>query len=146
MAGAALAAPAAQACDRVAAAQSDSQRLRALMAESDAAFLDRNPRAAFYRGDFSDAGSLGSSALLDEFDEDTVHAMLAEVQAAKVSECGGGGVGEGGASFAAAAGAGPAPAPGAAPSSVKQAWGAATKEQRKLAKQKMRAVKEQQRV
>ncbi|HBK14494.1 MAG TPA: DUF885 domain-containing protein, partial [Erythrobacter sp.] len=59
MAGAALAAPAAQACDRVAAAQSDSQRLRALMAESDAAFLDRNPRAAFYRGDFSDAGSLG---------------------------------------------------------------------------------------
>ena len=59
MAGTALAAPAAQACDRVAAAQSDSQRLRALMAESDAAFLDRNPRAAFYRGDFSDAGSLG---------------------------------------------------------------------------------------
>ncbi|MEH6723904.1 MAG: DUF885 domain-containing protein [Qipengyuania sp.] len=59
MAGAALAAPAAQACDRVAAAQSDSQRLRMLMAESDAAFLDRNPRAAFYRGDFSDAGSLG---------------------------------------------------------------------------------------
>ena len=59
MAGTALGAPAAQACDRVAAAQSDSQRLRALMAESDAAFLDRNPRAAFYRGDFSDAGSLG---------------------------------------------------------------------------------------
>ncbi|HBC15160.1 MAG TPA: DUF885 domain-containing protein, partial [Erythrobacter sp.] len=59
MAGTALAAPAAQACDRVAAAQSDSQRLRTLMAESDAAFLDRNPRAAFYRGDFSDAGSLG---------------------------------------------------------------------------------------
>ena len=59
MAGAALAAPAAQACDQVAAAQSDSQRLRTLMADSDAAFLDRNPRAAFYRGDFSDAGSLG---------------------------------------------------------------------------------------
>ena len=59
MAGTALAAPAAQACDRVETAQSDSQRLRALMAESDAAFLDRNPRAAFYRGDFSDAGSLG---------------------------------------------------------------------------------------
>merc|ERR1739841_331111 len=67
MAGTALAAPAAQACDRVAAAQSDSQRLRALMAESDAAFLDRNPRAAFYRGDFSDAGSLGdfSPATID---------------------------------------------------------------------------------
>ncbi len=59
MAGTALGAPAAQACDRVETAQSDSQRLRALMAESDAAFLDRNPRAAFYRGDFSDAGSLG---------------------------------------------------------------------------------------
>ena len=59
MAGTALAAPAAQACDQVAAAQSDSQRLRALMADSDAAFLDRNPRAAFYRGDFFDAGSLG---------------------------------------------------------------------------------------
>ena len=59
MAGTALAAPAAQACDRVETAQSDSQRLRALMAESDAAFLDRNPSAAFYRGDFSDAGSLG---------------------------------------------------------------------------------------
>ena len=59
MAGAALAAPAAQACDQVAAAQSDSQRLRTLMADSDAAFLDRNPSAAFYRGDFSDAGSLG---------------------------------------------------------------------------------------
>ena len=56
---AAVAAPAAQACDRVETAHSDSQRLRSLMAESDAAFLDRNPRAAFYRGDFSDAGSLG---------------------------------------------------------------------------------------
>ena len=67
MAGAALAAPAAQACDRVAAAQSDSQRLRTLMADSDAAFLDRNPRAAFYRGDFSDAGSLGDfSPAVDE--------------------------------------------------------------------------------
>ena len=59
IAGAAVAAPAAQACDRIETAHSDSQRLRTLMAESDAAFLDRNPRAAFYRGDFSNAGSLG---------------------------------------------------------------------------------------
>ena len=34
IAGAAVAAPAAQACDRVETAQSDSQRLRTLMAES----------------------------------------------------------------------------------------------------------------
>ncbi len=52
-------APAAHACDAVESTQSEGERLRTLMAKSDAAMLDRNPIAAFYRGDFSDAGSLG---------------------------------------------------------------------------------------
>ena len=55
----ALAAPVAHACDPVESAQAESERLRTLMAKSEAAYLDRNPIAAFYRGDFSDAGSLG---------------------------------------------------------------------------------------
>ena len=55
----ALAAPVAHACDPIENAETESERLRTLMAKSEAAYLDRNPIAAFYRGDFSDAGSLG---------------------------------------------------------------------------------------
>ena len=56
---ASLGAPLAHACDPIETAETESERLRALMAKSEAAYLDRNPVAAFYRGDFSDAGSLG---------------------------------------------------------------------------------------
>ncbi|QYJ07035.1 DUF885 domain-containing protein [Qipengyuania flava] len=59
IASATLAAPAAQACDTVEAAQDEGERLRALMAQSDAASLQRNPTSAFYRGEFSQAGKLG---------------------------------------------------------------------------------------
>lgn len=56
---ASLGAPLAHACDPIETAETESERLRTLMAKSEAAYLDRNPIAAFYRGDFSDAGSLG---------------------------------------------------------------------------------------
>ena len=59
IASATLAAPAALACDAVEAAQDEGERLRALMAQSDAASLQRNPIEAFYRGDFSQADKLG---------------------------------------------------------------------------------------
>lgn len=45
----------------VAAAESPAARLHALFERSDAAFLERNPTAAFYRGDFSRADRLGNS-------------------------------------------------------------------------------------
>ncbi|MEX0341506.1 MAG: DUF885 family protein [Erythrobacter sp.] len=52
-------APVAYACDAIENAATESERLRTLMAQSEADYLNRNPIAAFYRGDFSDAGSLG---------------------------------------------------------------------------------------
>ncbi|MEX0341118.1 MAG: DUF885 family protein, partial [Erythrobacter sp.] len=59
IATATLTAPVAHACDAIENAATESERLRTLMAQSEADYLDRNPIAAFYRGDFSDAGSLG---------------------------------------------------------------------------------------
>ncbi|MDG6077863.1 DUF885 domain-containing protein [Erythrobacter litoralis] len=55
-------------------ASDQHDRLFALFARSDAAYLDRNPTAAFYRGDFSDADRLG---------EFTTAALLRERQAAE---------------------------------------------------------------
>ena len=54
--------PLAAAQDHASSAQVDesaAQRLHALFARSEAAMLDRNPVAAFFRGDFSDADKLG---------------------------------------------------------------------------------------
>jgi len=56
-----LSAPAAHARDQAetAAPQTEGQRLRALLAQSEAAALVRHPIAAFYRGDFTNADKLG---------------------------------------------------------------------------------------
>ena len=57
-----------------------------LMAESDAAFLERNPRAAFYRGDFSNAGSLGDfSRVLHRARGDVRYRRLATIDRAALS-------------------------------------------------------------
>ena len=57
----AVAAPAAHAQPGTAptAQHSEGQKLRDLLARSEAAALDRSPISAFYRGDFSDADKLG---------------------------------------------------------------------------------------
>ncbi|MEC7161488.1 MAG: DUF885 domain-containing protein, partial [Pseudomonadota bacterium] len=65
MATALAAAPAAGAQDhsghaaQVSAAEQASHRLHALFERSEAEMLDRNPVAAFFRGDFSDADRIG---------------------------------------------------------------------------------------
>ena len=57
----AVAAPAALAQPGTAptAQHGEGQKLRDLLARSEAAALDRSPISAFYRGDFSDADKLG---------------------------------------------------------------------------------------
>ena len=47
-----------------------SERLQTLFASSDAAFLDRNPTAAFRRGDFSRADRLGTGFASDYLDKE----------------------------------------------------------------------------
>lgn len=60
-----------------------SERLQLLFARSDAAFLERNPTAAFFRGDFTHADRLGTGFAPDYFDKERAAAEeeLAALQA-----------------------------------------------------------------
>ncbi len=63
------------------AAQADAgAALHALFERSDAAFLERNPVAAFFRGDFRRADTLGSSFAPDYFDRERAAAEVELVQ------------------------------------------------------------------
>ena len=76
----ALAQPDAQATAQ--ASKSEAEALHDLFARADAAYLERNPVAAFYRGDFSDAGRLGdfsTASLLAE--REAAEANLAALEA-----------------------------------------------------------------
>jgi uncharacterized protein (DUF885 family) len=75
-----LAAPAAHAGDQAeaAASQTEGQRLRALLAQSEAEALVRHPIGAFYRGDFTNADKLGDwSAASFEAERTAAEADLA---------------------------------------------------------------------